>query len=120
VSIQSLSLALRVLHGHSYSWASIFSKLRAEGVIGLLLGVACGLLVALVAALWLGQLKVALCILGGISGGVAGAAAMGMAIPNVLHRLKLDPQVAAGPIALAAADMMTLLIYFNLARWLLA
>jgi magnesium transporter len=37
-----------------------------------------------------------------------------------LHRLELDPQVAAGPIALAAADMVTLLIYFNLARILLA
>jgi magnesium transporter len=34
--------------------------------------------------------------------------------------LQRDPQVAAGPIALAVADMITLLLYFNVARWLLA
>jgi magnesium transporter len=62
-------------------------------------------------------MNVVLCTLGGIAGGVAGATVIGMAIPNLL---KLDPQVAAGPIALAASDMVTLLIYFNLARRLLA
>jgi magnesium transporter len=120
VSVQSVSLALRVLHGPGPAWASILTKVRAEAVIGLLLGVACGLLVAGVAAAWLGQVGVVLSTLGGIAGGVAGAAVLGVAIPNLLHRLKLDPRVAAGPIALAASDMVTLLIYFNLARWLLA
>jgi magnesium transporter len=120
VSIQSVSLALRVLHGQAPTWTSIFNKLRAEVVIGLLLGVASGVLVALVAAVWLGQISVVLSTLGGIAGGVACAAVIGVAIPNLLHRLRLDPQVAAGPIALAGADMVTLLIYFNLARWLLA
>ena len=120
VSIQSVSLALLVLHGQSPTWAAILTKFRAEVVIGLLLGVASALMVAVVAAVWLGQMNVVLCTLGGIAGGVAGAAVIGMAIPNLLHRLKLDPQVAAGPIALAASDIVTLLIYFNLARWLLA
>jgi magnesium transporter len=120
VSIQSVSLALRVLYGQETTWASILTKLRVEGVVGLLLGVACGLLVGVVAWVWLGQLRVGLCILGGIGGGIAVAAVIGVAMPNLLHRLKLDPQVAAGPIALAIADMVTLLVYFNLARWLLA
>ncbi|HWY88901.1 MAG TPA: magnesium transporter [Gemmataceae bacterium] len=120
VSIQSVSLALRVLQGQSASWASILAKLRAEAMIGVLLGVASGMSVAVVAGIWLGQVSVVLCTLGAIAGGVASAAVIGMAIPNLLHRLALDPQIAAGPIALAAADMVTLLIYFNLARWLLA
>jgi magnesium transporter len=120
VSIQSVSLTLRVLHGEAPSWALIFTKLRVEAVIGLLLGISCALLVAAVATLWLGQMKVVLCILGGIGGGVAGAAVIGVAMPNLLHQLKLDPQIAAGPIALAISDTVTLLIYFSLARWLLA
>jgi len=33
--------------------------------------------------------------------------------------LQRDPQVAAGPVALASADMLTLLVYFNLGYWLL-
>jgi magnesium transporter len=119
VGIQSVSLALRVLHGEALTWASILTRLRAEVVLGLLLGVACGCLVAVVAVVWLGEASVCVSILGGIAGGVAAAAVIGVAIPNLLHRLKLDPQVAAGPIALAASDMVTLLIYFNVARALL-
>jgi len=40
-------------------------------------------------------------------------------VPNLLRRFKLDPQVAAGPVVLALTDLITLLCYFNLARWLL-
>jgi magnesium transporter len=120
VSIQSVSLALRLLHGQAPTWPRILHKLKSEAVVGVLLGSASASLVAIVALVWLGQVRVGLCILVGIAGGVAAAAVIGVALPNLLHRLKLDPQVAAGPIALAASDMLTLLIYFNLARWLLA
>jgi len=37
----------------------------------------------------------------------------------LLYRFKLNPQVAAGPVVLAATDVITLLCYFNIARWLL-
>ena len=40
-------------------------------------------------------------------------------MPYLLRILKRDPQVAAGPIALASSDMLTLLVSFNLARWML-
>jgi magnesium transporter len=57
--------------------------------------------------------------LGGISGGVAGAAVLGIALPMSLQLVRLEPRVAAGPVALAGADVLTILIYLNLARWLL-
>jgi magnesium transporter len=34
----------------------------------------------------------------------------------VLHALRLDPKIAAGPVTLAIADIVTVLVYFNLAR----
>jgi magnesium transporter len=120
VSIQSVSLALQLLQGRPPTWRTILGRLRWEILTGLLLGSACGLLVATVALAWLGQARVVGCILGGIAGGVAAAAVIGVAVPNLLHRLKLNPQVAAGPIALAGSDLVTLLVYFYLARWLLA
>ena len=46
------------------------------------------------------------------------AALAGLAVPYILRLSHRDPQVAAGPIALAAADVLTLLAYFNLARLL--
>ncbi|MHB8901631.1 MAG: magnesium transporter [Thermoguttaceae bacterium] len=119
VSIQSVSLALQGLRGKRPTVKGIVAKLRSEVATGLLLGTASGAAVATVALAWLGQIRVALCLLGGIGGGVTCAAAIGMAMPSVLRLLRREPQVAAGPVALALTDMATLTIYFSLARWLL-
>jgi magnesium transporter len=119
VSIQSVSLTLQVLHGRSPSWSGIFQKLRRELLVGLLLGGAAGLLVGFVALGWLGQPRLAMCVLGGIAAGVSAAALLGAALPNLFHRLKLDPHLAAGPVVLALTDVITLLCYLEIACWLL-
>ena len=120
VSSQSVSLTLQVLHGGSPTWRSLLQKLRREVVTGLLLGAGAGAVVGLVGLVWLGQVRVAACLLGGITGGVTGAALLGITMPIVLRLLRLEPRVAAGPLALAGADVITILIYLNLARWLLS
>jgi magnesium transporter len=119
VAIQSVSIALQRLHGRQPTLAAIVRAVRHESLTGLLLGAASALAVAVVALGWLGQRTVALAVLGGITGGVTCAAAIGVAMPNVLRLFAREPQVAAGPVALAATDMVTLLIYFSIARWLL-
>lgn len=119
VSSQSVSLALHALHGESLSWRLIVRKLRYEFQTGLMLGLAAGAVIGLVALAWLQQPRVALCLLGGIGGGVTGAAMLGIVLPFLLRLLRLEPRVAAGPIALAGADIITILLYLNLARWLL-
>jgi magnesium transporter len=120
VSSQSVSLALQAMHSRRPTWKSLLRGLRRELMTGFLLGLGAGAAVALTALAWLGHGRVALCLLGGIAGGVAGSAALGLAIPNLLRLLRLEPRVAAGPVALAGTDIITILLYFNLARWLLA
>ena len=88
----------------------------AELATGSLLGAACGGLVAACAGLWLGDARVAGVLFGAIGAGVLLSAGVGFAVPTVLHRLKLNPHLAAGPVALATADMLTLVGYFLLAR----
>ena len=119
VSIQSVSLALRVLGGRQPTLEEIFRKFRLEATTGAFLGIASGISVATVALLWLGQWRVALCLLGGIAGSVTCASAIGMMMPNLIRLCNREPQVAAGPVALATTDMVTLLIYFLLARLLI-
>lgn len=120
VSIQSLTLSLQLLHGKPPSWLSIGQKLCREFSVGLMLGGASSFVVGVVALVWIGQWELVGAILGGITFGVACAAVSGTMVPNLLHRLKLDPQVAAGPLALAITDVVTLFCYFGFARWLLA
>lgn len=120
VSSQSVSLALHSLGGQRPTWRTLLRKLRGELATGTLLGAASGAVIGLVALVWLGLPRVSLCLLGGIGGGVAGAAMLGISLPMLLQLFRLEPRVAAGPVALAGADVLTILIYFNLARWLLA
>ena len=101
VAIQSVSLCLQMLHGRQPTIAELLQKLRSELLVGIYLGIACALAVGTVA---------------GIVGGVTAAALIGVAMPNLLRLFQREPQVAAGPIALAMTDMITLLIYFGLAR----
>jgi magnesium transporter len=119
VSSQSVSLTLQMLHGERPTWKALFRNLRGELGTGLLLGLGSGAIIGLVALVWLGQARVALCLLGAITGGVAWAAVLGISLPIMLRMLHLEPRVAAGPIALAAVDVVTILLYLNLARWLL-
>jgi magnesium transporter len=119
VSSQSVSLALQLLHKETPSWQMLPKRLGRELSTGALLGFAAGGAVALVGLVWLGQGRVAACLLGGIAGGVAISALLGITVPFVLRMLHLEPRVAAGPIVLAGADIFTILIYFNLAHWLL-
>jgi len=120
VAIQSVSLSLQMLHGRQPTLGGILRALRAESLTGLLLGAASGAAVALAAWLWLGDVRLVWCLVGGIGGGVACAALIGVAIPSILRLFDREPQVAAGPIALATTDLVTLTIYFSLARWLVA
>ncbi len=120
VSIQSVSLALQTLHGAPPTWGGLARKVGRELIVGLLLGAACGATVGAIAWAWKGDAKVGLSLFLGIGGGVTGAAAVGLALPYLLRLLQRDPRVAAGPMALAASDMIALLLYFNLGRWLLA
>lgn len=58
-------------------------------------------------------------LLASIAVSMAFAACLGLAMPHVFHLFNRSPQIAAGPVALASADALTLIVYFNLARWLL-
>jgi magnesium transporter len=120
VAIQSVSIALQRLHSGRPTVGGILRGVQHESLTGLLLGAASAAVVGLVALAWLGQWTVAVALVGGITGGVVSAAVIGGAMPSLLRLFAREPQVAAGPVSLAATDMVTLLIYLSLARWLLS
>lgn len=116
VAIQSVTLTVGRLRNEKPRWGVLARLGIVEGTAGLLLGVACAMTVAAVAGAWLRDTSVVAILFLGIAFGVTVSAVIGFAVPTLLHRLKWNPQVAAGPIALAATDMLTLLAYFNLGR----
>jgi magnesium transporter len=117
VSIQSVTLALQ--RTESGGWLRTFQRVGREALTGILLAAASATVVAIVAYTWQRDLTVAAAVFGGMTLGVTLAAAAGFAIPTILRLTKTEPQVAAGPISLVCADVLTLLSYFLLARALI-
>jgi magnesium transporter len=114
VSIQSMSVTIQALRALRPTLKWFLRALRREIGTACLLGLACGTVVGLIVWGWRGA-PVAGAVIGGSIFLTLGAACFfGLAIPSLLHWLKLDPKIAAGPITLALTDIVTLLFYFNL------
>lgn len=114
VSIQSLTLALQSPRRRAAAWQEIGRRLAQEILLGILLGIACGLIVGGVATGWQWRIDVGLCIAASITLAVATGAAIGQLVPALLYKLQRDPQVASGPMVLAATDICATVIYLGL------
>jgi magnesium transporter len=119
VSIQSMSVTIQALRAFRPTRAWFLKALRREAGTACMLGLSCGLLVAAIVWGWRGAPLAAAVIGGSIFLTLCAACFFGLAIPSLLHWLKLDPRIAAGPITLALTDVATLLFYFNLAAVML-
>ena len=119
VSVQSMTLTLQALRTTrptlTWFWKTAWRELRS----GALIGFGCGAVVLTIVWFWRGHALAAVAIGATVSGSVVIANLAGVLVPAVLHASKLDPKIAAGPITLAVADVLTLLLYFSLASWLL-
>ncbi len=119
VSIQSMTVTIQSLRTTHLSWRWYLVSLGREAFTALLLGATCGLVVGFVVLIWQHAPMAALVIGASVTFCLLTACVTGLSVPALLHALKLDPKIAAGPITLAVADICTLLFYFNLARLLL-
>ncbi len=115
VAMQSMTVTIQTLRSIQPTFAWYFRAFRREVVTALLLGSACGTLVGLIIWLWFGAVVAALSIGSSIVLAISAACLFGLSIPALLHGLKLDPKIAAGPVTLAITDISTLLFYFSLA-----
>lgn len=120
VSAQSMSVTIQMLRSAPVTWTWFRSALRREFVSALLIGLGCGAVVAVIVLIWRHDARGALAIGGSIALSLISASLFGLGVPSFLHRLNLDPKIAAGPITLALADVFALIIYFTTARLVLA
>lgn len=119
VSIQSMTVTIQALRTMRPTLRWYANAFRREVITALLLGTACGTVVGLIVWLWRGTGLAAVAIGSSILLALGAACLFGLSIPALLHALKLDPKIAAGPVTLALADLFTLLVYFSLAALLL-
>jgi len=119
VSIQSMTVTIQALRTMQPSLGWYVRSFRREAGTAVLLGTGCGTLVGLVVWLWRGAGIAGFAIGASILLALCAACFFGLTVPALLHALRLDPKVAAGPVTLAFTDIFTLLFYFSLAALLL-
>ena len=119
VSAQSMSVTIQMLRSAPVTWSWFATALRRELIIAVLIGLGCGTIVAMIVLAWRHTVEAAFAIGGSIALSLISASLFGLGVPSLLHRLKLDPKIAAGPITLALADIFALVIYFTTARLVL-
>jgi magnesium transporter len=119
MSIQSMTLTIQMLHTTQLSLKWYLKNFMKEAQTALLIGGSSGLLVAIIAFLWKGDVITSTVI--GISVLLVQlfAAVLGLSVPALLHSTRLDLKVAAGPITLALTDIFTILFYLGIATLVL-
>jgi magnesium transporter len=117
VTAQSMSVTIQALRSATVTWQWFVTAFRREMATALLLGLACGAVVSAIVWLWRSDLRSAFVIGGSVALSLVTACLFGLGVPSLLHRFKLDPKIAAGPISLALADFCALVIYFT-GAWL--
>jgi magnesium transporter len=119
VSIQSMTVTIQTLRAVQPTLRWYWMAFQREAGTAVLLGLACGTVVGLIVWLWRGAGLAGVAIGGSISLALCTACFFGLTVPSVLHAVKLDPKIAAGPVTLALTDIFTLLFYFSTAAVLL-
>jgi magnesium transporter len=119
VSMQTMTVTIQALRSQTVTGSWFGVALRRELRSAVLIGAGCGVLVALIVFIWRHDLTAALAIGGSIGLSLVTACLFGLSIPSLLHSLKLDPKIAAGPVTLAITDFVALTLYFGIASLVL-
>jgi len=119
VGTQSLAITIRGMATRRVGPRDFGRLVARETSTGLLLGGACGAIVAVLALVWQRSPLLGVVVGGAMFTGLTVAAILGVVVPVILDRLGLDAAVGSSPLITTAADVTALVIYFLLAtRWL--
>ncbi|WP_414543128.1 magnesium transporter [Nostoc sp. CCY0012] len=120
VGAQSSTVVVRGLNTEEVRPKEALSIVKREAIAGILLGTMLGIVVVVWAFFLQGNWLVAIavgislfsiCILASVSGS---------ALPFLFRSLGLDPALMSAPFITTAVDVLGVLIYLNVARWILS
>ncbi len=120
VGAQSSTVVIRGLNTDEIRSLGVVQVIGREAIAGALLGATLGTLVT-IWAYWLdGNLSVALAVGSSLMAISLLASVAGSSLPFLFRYLRLDPALMSAPFITTAVDVLGVLIYFNIARLILA
>lgn len=120
VAAQTATIVLKTLVTGDIPKGAISRFLMKEVAVGLLIGLYAALLVVLAASiLWKADARLGIVIGGSVVLGVCWSTLVGVAVPTILRKFRVEPSIAGGPVVLMIADIFTLVFYFTSATLVL-
>ena len=116
---QTTSTIIRALAVGDVELNDVIRVLFHEMGVGAFMGVLMGIAAFILAYLWTNDPKVAVTVALSILGIVLWSTSAGSLLPLIAQRLKIDPTVISAPAMSTIVDATGLLIYFNIARFVL-
>lgn len=119
VSMQSMTQSLQFLRRPKITLRYICLQVKREWGIVFLIALSSSIIVGLFSVIWGDGIVPSLVIGFGILFSVIFSAGFGIIFPIFIHKTKLDPKVASGPVVLMFADALTTFVYLTAASWIL-
>jgi magnesium transporter len=116
---QSLAVAVRALATRDLTSSNALRVVRREALVGVLNGVAFGVIMGGVVALWFGEPMIGAVIATALLLTLIGAAVGGVLIPLGLERMGIDPAVASGPFVTTVTDIVGFFVFLGIATMVL-
>jgi magnesium transporter len=118
VGIQSSTMTVRGLATGNIDINNFKNVIFKELRQALIMGVICGLVVGVVAYLFDNNPILGLVLTIAMFTAILVAASIGVLVPLIFEKIKIDPAIASGPFITTANDITGVLIYFLMATWL--
>ena len=120
VGTQSLAMTIRGMTTGEIDRSDVWRLMWRELRVGMSLGLFCGLLLAGVVTVWQGWGSLGVVVGVAMAATMSIASVLGTLVPLIMDRLGFDSAVASSPFITSAVDVSGLLIYFAVARVVLA
>ncbi|HRZ86283.1 MAG TPA: magnesium transporter [bacterium] len=117
--VQGATIVVRNIALGHISFRDLSFLFYKEMLVGMLVGIVCGVVVGSAAVLWQGSGRLGLALALSMFLAIGISALLGLTLPILFKRIKIDPAAASGPLVLALCDIQTLLVYFNLSAVIL-
>lgn len=117
--VQGATIVVRNMAVGDVSFRRLSSLFLREALAGVFIGSICGAIVGVVAYLWKADPMVGTALASSMAITIIVSALIGLVLPVIFRRFKVDPAMASGPLVLAICDVQTLLVYFNLSSVIL-
>ena len=116
---QAVAVSMRELTLGAALPKDVLRVWRKEAIVGVINGIALGILLGLAAWAWKGNPVLGLVVGGALAANTIIAVSIGGTVPLLLRRFNLDPAVASGPLLTTVTDMCGFFLLLSLASQVL-